>query len=107
MASTLNRALKRVKKHEVRRMNAHLEKLGAAFVRETGLLASETALVQRDNPDGTKEYAFGKRTFHPADCSSEVRSLFEAVVDLVGAETTASKEEGIKLLREFVEQYKE
>lgn len=100
--SPLNRALKQVKKREVQKLNHHLEKLGAAFVKETGLKPSDCALVQRDNEDGTKEYAFAPRVWNPANLSEEVRDLFNICFDLGRATTDEEKEKGLDLLRAFL-----
>jgi hypothetical protein len=100
--SPLTRALRQVKKREVQKMNTHLEKLGAAFVKETGLNPKDTALVQKENEDGTKEYAFTARTWNPADLSPELRDLFNICFELARAESAADKEKGVELLKEFM-----
>lgn len=100
--SPLTRALKQVKKREVQKLNQHLEKLGAAFVKESGLKASECALVQKDNEDGTKEYAFTPRRWNPADLSPELREMFNICFALGQATTPAEKDEGVELLKAFM-----
>lgn len=103
--SNISRLLKRVKKQEIKKMNVHLEKLGAAFTRETGLRASETALVQRTVESGLMEYTFTKRTFNPADTSPEVQEMFKLCMELSRATTDEEKDEGIKLVKEYVAQF--
>ena len=100
--SPLTRALKQAKKREVQKLNAHLEMLGAAYVKQTGVKASEAALVQKENEDGTKEYAFTTRTWNPADLSPELRDLFNICFDLARAETVADKDQGVELLKAFM-----
>ena len=102
MNNALKRALKKVKKREVQKMNSHLERMGAAFIQETGLRASETSLVQRDLDSGMKEYTFTKRYWNPADTSPEVQEMFAICMELARAESQEQKDEGIKLLQEFI-----
>ena len=101
----LNRALKHIKKREALRMNAHLEKLGAAFTLETGLRASEVSLIQRELDSGLKEYTFSKRTFNPADTSPEVQEMFKLCMELSRATTEKEKEEGFALVKEYVARF--
>lgn len=100
--SPLTRALKQVKKREVHKLNAHLEMLGAAYVKETGVPASECSLVQKENEDGTKEYSFTRRAWNPADLSPELRDLFNICFELARAETVADKDKGVELLKAFM-----
>lgn len=100
--SPLTRALKQVKKREVAKLNAHLEMLGAAYVKETNVKASDCALVQKENEDGTKEYAFTTRRWNPADLSTELRDLFNICFELGRAETAAEQKQGVTLLKEFM-----
>lgn len=100
--SPLTRALKQVKKREVQKLNAYLEMLGAAYVKETSVKASECALVQKENEDGTKEYAFTTRAWNPADLSPELRDMFNICFELARATTGDQEQEGLRLLREFM-----
>lgn len=100
--SPLTRALKQVKKREVHKLNAHLEMLGAAYVKETSVPASECSLVQKENEDGSKEYSFTRRAWNPADLSPELRDLFNICFELARAETGDQEQKGLKLLRDFM-----
>ena len=68
----LSKHLKHLKKRETLRMSHHLESLGAAFCRETGLTPSETSLVTATDDKGTHYYFtqkpddFDVEGLHPA-----------------------------------------
>lgn len=78
-----NKIIKQAIKRETLRLNHHLESLGAAFCRETGLIPSETALVSGSNDKGNFYYFTTKP--EPLDVDGlppQMRELFDINVAL-------------------------
>jgi len=91
----INKHLKQLRKRESLKMAHHLESLGAAFCRETGLTPSETSLVTATDEKGT-HYYFTER---PADLDvdglpPQMRELLDLNVALEKA-LEAKDEKGI------------
>ena len=87
--------LKTLRKRESLKMSHHLEVLGAAFCRETGLIPSETSLVTAADDKGTHYYFTQK----PADLDvdglpPQMRELLDLNVALANA-LDAKDEKGV------------
>jgi len=78
----ITKHLKHMKKRESLKMAHHLESLGAAFCKETGLTPSETSLVTATNDKGTHYYFTQK----PDDFDVEgLHPTMRELVDLAAA----------------------
>lgn len=87
--------LKTLRKRESLKMANHLETLGAAFCRQTGLVPSETSLVTATDDKGTHYYFTQK----PADLEidglpPQMRELLDLNVSLANA-LDAKDEKGV------------
>lgn len=56
----LNKHIKQLKRREALKLNHHIESLGAAFCRETGLKPQDTALITTSDDKGTYYYFTAK-----------------------------------------------
>ena len=56
----LSKHIKQLKRREALKLNYHLESLGAAFCRDTGLNPSDTALITTNDDKGTYYYFTAK-----------------------------------------------
>jgi hypothetical protein len=78
----ITKHLKHMKKRESLKMAYHLESLGAAFCKETGLTPSETSLVTATDDKGTHYYFTQK----PDDFDVEgLHPTMRELVDLAAA----------------------
>jgi len=55
-----NKHIKQLKRREALKLNHHIESLGAAFCRETGLKPQDTALITTSDDKGTYYYFTAK-----------------------------------------------
>tara|TARA_R110000868_G_scaffold44306_3_gene148125 strand:+ start:2795 stop:3121 length:327 start_codon:yes stop_codon:yes gene_type:complete len=91
-----NKSLKLLKRRETLKMTHHIESLGAAFCRETGLTPSDTALVTTTDDKGTYYYFTAKP--EPLDVDGlppAMRELFDLAAALNNA-TAKEDADGIK-----------
>lgn len=93
----ISKHLKTLRKRESLKMANHLETLGAAFCRQTGLTPSETSLVTASDDKGTHYYFTQK----PADLDvdglpPQMRELLDLNVALANA-LGAKDEKGVSV----------
>lgn len=79
----LAKHIKQLKKREALKLNHHIESLGAAFCKETGLTPSATALITTSDEKGSYYYFTAKP--EPLDVDGlppQLRELFDMNVAL-------------------------
>lgn len=115
MARSIKRQIKKMNERKALQLNMHLEKLGAAFVKETGLKASETALrtdraTDDDGRPAGLKYWYEKHEPKVNDQTAHPDVLY--LMDLCGAISRAHKakaadivQEGLDMLVNFFKKY--
>lgn len=103
---SIGKLLKRGAKREALKLASKLEMLSAAFLKETGLKATETVLVGKDEPGGIRKYWFEKRIDKvvQSELHPDMRMIFEfATRTLYGPPLNDEENAGF---REMMDRYK-
>jgi hypothetical protein len=76
------RTLKTVKKANAARLAYHLEHLGSAWCRETGIHPTSAELIEQTRDDGTTAYRYTIANFHPDNLHPQIREALLAARDV-------------------------
>jgi hypothetical protein len=103
----ISKHIKQLKRREALKLNHHIESLGAAFCRETGLKPQDTALITTSDDKGTYYYFTAKP--EPLDIDGlppQLRELLDMNIALDNA-VKADDHEGVEVSLGIIAAYLE
>jgi hypothetical protein len=91
-----------LKKANAARLAYHLEHLGAAWCRETGLHPAATELVESIDVDGATRYRYAAVGLHPDNLHPDMRALYQAAIDAAATGDVTNLRATVELLQKHV-----
>lgn len=105
MTKSFNRQIKLMQGRKALKLVSHIERLGAAFCKQTNLNPEEVVLLSAERPLGGHKYWYEKRSEHKTD--DEVKYMFSMLTAIAEVKDGQQLGSIVADVRDFINLYKE